>query len=84
MVRSGIAASSHGLPNTSAAAPVASMRREVVGVIVCRYDLPTPHSAALNNAVERDQMEYDMVVVGASPSGFACAICMKQGKRLAK
>jgi electron-transferring-flavoprotein dehydrogenase len=30
--------------------------------------------------VERDQMEYDVVVVGAGPSGLACAIRLKQLK----
>ncbi|MBP1603983.1 MAG: electron transfer flavoprotein-ubiquinone oxidoreductase, partial [Acidobacteria bacterium] len=30
--------------------------------------------------IERDVMEYDVVVVGAGPSGLACAIRLKQLK----
>ncbi|MBV6417772.1 MAG: Electron transfer flavoprotein-ubiquinone oxidoreductase [Steroidobacteraceae bacterium] len=33
-----------------------------------------------NEAVERDVMEYDIVVVGAGPAGLACAIRLKQLK----
>ncbi|MCP5328461.1 MAG: electron transfer flavoprotein-ubiquinone oxidoreductase [Steroidobacteraceae bacterium] len=34
----------------------------------------------MNDAVERDQMEYDVVIVGAGPAGLACAIRLKELK----
>ena len=30
--------------------------------------------------VERDQMEYDVAIVGAGPAGLACAVRLKQVK----
>src|SRR5690606_23861645 len=33
-----------------------------------------------NSTIERDVMEYDVVIVGAGPAGLACAIRLKQLK----
>mgnify|MGYP006332866267 FL=1 len=37
-------------------------------------------NATSNEAVERDVMEYDFLIVGAGPAGLACAIRLKQLK----
>ncbi len=37
-------------------------------------------SDLIDATVERDQMEYDVVIVGAGPAGLACAIRLKQLK----
>jgi len=35
----------------------------------------------MNSAgIERDQMQYDVIIVGAGPAGLACAIRLKQLK----
>ena len=34
----------------------------------------------MTDTIERDQMEYDVVIVGGGPGGLACAIRLKQLK----
>jgi electron-transferring-flavoprotein dehydrogenase len=45
---------------------------------ISRLTKRSKEAAKVENAVERDVMEYDVAIVGAGPSGLACAIRLKQ------